>query len=482
METKTVILSIERIVSLCHLSFENGISGKVCYVCDEGLRVNRTVLFREEAEVRRLAVKRRNELGFEDENLIVENSRKMSIILSNFWNLLMPVSVIVIDSIDKNCNFYQDLAMGKVYYIFNKEYPQNYSAGSSCKWVAKSPPNSKIFLSCDDITMPKSVNCKQDHLEISSIGKKNFTESHKYCGEGAFSLVTQESTLHVVLKTMKKSEAGRFLCSVTAVEAKTEDQVPFQSPMVQPSCQCGWKNDRRIVGGVDTSVNEYPAMVGMVDSNRRVYCGGTIISNRYVLTAAHCVQNRDPKSLLILVGDHDLTTGIDTPFSAIYRVTAYEMWDGYDPLTYQGDIALVQVDKINFNENVGPICLPFRYSFNTFEGDNVTALGWGQIEFSGPTAPILQEVDLEVISNSQCEQSETIVSSEICTFTPGKDTCQSDSGGPLLWQNPVSKRLFLLGIISHGVGCGSAAPGINTRMTSFLEWVQRRTNEYFCAA
>lgn len=67
--------------------------------------------------------------------------------------------------------------------------------------------------------------------------------------------------------------------------------------------------------------------------------------------------------------------GMDTAFSALYRVNAYEMSPDYDPSTYQGDIALVQVDKINFNENVGPICLPFRYSFNTFEGDNVTALG-----------------------------------------------------------------------------------------------------------
>lgn len=66
---------------------------------------------------------------------------------------------------------------------------------------------------------------------------------------------------------------------------------------------------------------------------------------------------------------------MDTAFSALYRVNAYEMSPDYDPSTYQGDIALVQVDKINFNENVGPICLPFRYSFNTFEGDNVTALG-----------------------------------------------------------------------------------------------------------
>lgn len=66
---------------------------------------------------------------------------------------------------------------------------------------------------------------------------------------------------------------------------------------------------KKITGGHETRVNEYPAMVGLVDVNRRIYCGGTIISNNYVLTAAHCVHNRDPSTLFVQVGEHDVSTG-----------------------------------------------------------------------------------------------------------------------------------------------------------------------------
>lgn len=66
----------------------------------------------------------------------------------------MPMSAVV-SPLDPNCNYYQELAMGELYYIFNNEYPRNYTAGYSCQWVAKSPLKAQIFLSCDDLNMPK---------------------------------------------------------------------------------------------------------------------------------------------------------------------------------------------------------------------------------------------------------------------------------------------------------------------------------------
>ncbi|KAH1015089.1 hypothetical protein HUJ05_012867, partial [Dendroctonus ponderosae] len=402
----------------------------------------------------------------------------MSMILSNFWNFLMPMSAVV-SPLDPKCNYYQELAMGELYYIFNNEYPRNYTAGYSCQWIAKSPLRSQIFLSCEDLNMPKSSNCQHDRLEISSSGPKHLSESHTYCGSGSVSLILQGSTLSVVLRTRSRSQGGRFFCAITAIESNIESDQSFDIPMADRGCNCGWKNDKKITGGHETRVNEYPAMVGLVDATRRIYCGGTIISNTYVLTAAHCVHNRDARTLYVQVGDHDVSTGDDTPYSALYKVVDYEMAEGYNPITYEGDIALVKVNNINFNENVGPICLPFRHSFNNYAGNFVTALGWGQLEFSGRPSDTLQEVDLEIIANEECEQSalEPIPNSEFCTYTSGKDTCQSDSGGPLLWQNQSNGRLFIWGIVSHGAGCGSLSPGINTRVASFLKWIQDRTDK-----
>lgn len=72
--------------------------------------------------------------------------------------------------------------------------------------------------------------------------------------------------------------------------------------------------------------------------------------------------------------------------------------------------------------------------------------------------------------------NERILGSNICTYTPGKDTCQFDSGGPLLWMNPSNRRLYLTGIVSFGVGCGSDNPAVNTRVSSYLDWIVSKTS------
>lgn len=131
-------------------------------------------------------------------------------------------------------------------------------------------------------------------------------------------------------------------------------------------------------------------------------------------------------------------------------------------------------------------------------------LGWGQTEFSGPTSDVLLKATLSIISNTECasvDQGNTITDEEICTyaygkymwivmmvksvlycfnkyifFNTGRDSCQSDSGGPVLWADTSISRMYLLGVISSGVGCASAYPGINTRVTSFLDWILSRTS------
>lgn len=75
------------------------------------------------------------------------------------------------------------------------------------------------------------------------------------------------------------------------------------------------------MGGMETGVNEYPMMAGLVDPfERDVFCGASIISERYVITAAHCLTNRDANNVGVLVGDHDLSTGKNAFLSKTLRI------------------------------------------------------------------------------------------------------------------------------------------------------------------
>ncbi|XP_060522239.1 venom serine protease 34-like isoform X2 [Cylas formicarius] len=99
-------------------------------------------------------------------------------------------------AVDPNCDMYQVMIIGKEYYIHNKEYPQNYSRGSSCRWVVKSDIGTKIVLSCTDVLLPKSSNCHADKLAITSTGQ-TLRNAHNYCGSGTFSTISQANTVRI---------------------------------------------------------------------------------------------------------------------------------------------------------------------------------------------------------------------------------------------------------------------------------------------
>ncbi|KAG5893921.1 hypothetical protein JTB14_028731 [Gonioctena quinquepunctata] len=351
--------------------------------------------------------------------------------LSSFLNFLMPLSVMA----NSSCEFRQELALGQVYYINNLEYPGTYPASTSCTWYGTSLPGTKIIVACEDIALPSTRNCVGDKLSISLSGNLNFQDAKNYCGTGSISLVTDGNAIAIGLFATASSSGGRFVCSVTAIQ--DSDGTTTAAPKV---CDCGWRKGFRIVGGNETLVNEFPSMAGLVDSStKNVFCGGTIISTRYVLTAAHCLLNVRQADLGVLVGDHNVSSGFDTESAALYKV-----------------------------------------HFLGFSRQTVTAVGWGQIFFTGPTSDVLRKVDLNVTSNSFCAQNNVgsvITTGHICTYAAGKDACQSDSGGPLFWMDTGSRRLQLVGVLSYGLGCASELPGVNTRVTSYISWIVSKTTD-----
>ncbi|CAH0551938.1 unnamed protein product [Brassicogethes aeneus] len=394
--------------------------------------------------------------------------------LSGIFNFLMPVSM----AVNPNCDYYKDMIAGEQYYISNDAYPDYYGSSTSCRYMAVSPVGTRIVMSCEDITLPDTQGCSGDRLAVSLSGDPNFNDAHNYCGKGSITLVSQSNSIVVGLFSTWNSRGGRFVCSLVSIKDGGSGTTTPR-PNV---CDCGWKHVLRIVGGRETGVHEFPSMAGLIDlSQNSLYCGSSIISDRYVLTAAHCAYGRVAGNIGILVGDHNISSGSDTDKAALYSTQSFVIHERYEPQSQINDIAILKTTKtITFNLEIGPACLPFRYTGTTFEGATVMALGWGALEFSGPKSDTLQEVDLRVVGNAQCQSElpdNIITANQMCTFASGKDACQSDSGGPLLWMDSGIRRLQLLGVISYGLGCATNKPGLNTRVSSYLAWIITQTND-----
>ncbi|XP_014477136.1 PREDICTED: venom serine protease-like [Dinoponera quadriceps] len=384
------------------------------------------------------------------------------------FGVLLPL--LTLSVAQSPCKYLQYLEAGKSYYVYNQEYPNQYMHENHCKWQTISVSITKI--KCK-IEIPASQNCAQDSLSIRSSGE----DINKYCGYNNFTYEGVNVTIY--FDSSYYTQGGRFLC-----------QMQTEKPFDENNCQCGWENPAkiktRIVGGEETGVNEYPMIAGLVDSGKReLFCGATIISENYVVTAAHCVEEKNLSKIGVIIGDHDITTGNDTSAAKLYRIQDCTIHPNYSNI--MNDIAVCKIEgTIEYSIKVGPVCLPFQHRCDSFGGSIVTVLGWGLLEFGGTKATTLQEVDLNVINLQKCKNYYNtnnklyVTNYHICTFTPGKDACQMDSGGPLLWRNPTTHDVILIGIISAGTGCASDAPSINTRVGAYLDWIESVTGAQFC--
>lgn len=144
--------------------------------------------------------------------------------------------------------------------------------------------------------------------------------------------------------------------------------VPQQSvfhpmaPTSQPQCECGMRKTARIVGGEKADIFEFPFSVGLLNLGTKVvFCGGTIISANFVLTSAHCFDNRTNNEIGLLVGCSDYSKPSESHFASTYQVAGVIPHPNYDRLSLLNDIALVKsIGQIQFNPAVQPVCLPIK--------------------------------------------------------------------------------------------------------------------------
>ncbi|KAI4499078.1 hypothetical protein M0802_005944 [Mischocyttarus mexicanus] len=291
-----------------------------------------------------------------------------------------------------------------------------------------------------------------------------------------------DETLNLTTKDINVTDDKGFLDWLYALLGKpiiTTTPIPeIIEPQKCHSCVCGLTNtQKRIVGGVETKVNQYPWMA-LLKYKKRFYCGGTIINSRYVLTAAHCIDRFEPNLMSVVILEHDRNTTTETKIEE-YKVEQIIKHSGYSIVNYNNDIALIKLNNvIKFKGLMRPVCLPDKG--NTYSESIGIVTGWGAVEESGPVSNTLQEVMVPILTNTQCRSmnypSRRITDNMICAgYAEGsKDSCQGDSGGPLHVLNDTVHQI--VGVVSWGEGCAKPKyPGVYTRVNRYLTWIQRNT-------
>lgn len=242
-------------------------------------------------------------------------------------------------------------------------------------------------------------------------------------------------------------------------------------------------SNSRIVGGFDVGgPGEYPWIVSLFYRNR-FFCGGSLISPQFVLTAAHCVDMFGAETPDVHLSRYDINQDFtnDAPNSRIVSVETIHLHPDFDGRTFDFDVALIELSEAV--DDIDPVELASGIDDDGFatdaeDGAEATVIGWGALSEGGNMADVLQEATVPIWSNQRCQEAFCPGSSSCADITPqmicagleegGRDACQGDSGGPLL----LSGTNVQLGVVSWGVGCARpGTPGVYASIPVLKDWI-----------
>ncbi|CAG0918669.1 unnamed protein product [Notodromas monacha] len=328
-----------------------------------------------------------------------------------------------------------------------------FNNGSYSYTVNVNNKENNVSANVDDI---QNNNNNNDNNTKPSIGPRSSKRILPFSSTGAFT-------------------ASKLAANVAAVKAAVAQQLEHDTDV-----------NLHIVGGSGAYRGEFPFIVSLVYGGRH-FCGGAMIHESFVVTAAHCFLPRlfgspqNPQNLLVRIREFVRSTR--DPYEediVVIRAFVHEQWESSIFKGSIHDIALLQLAKpVAWDNYVQPICIAPQ-SFSTDAGIIATVIGWGTTTFGGQPSDSLQKVEVPVITNAKCRLMymlnllfhPNIDLSHICAgWRGGVDSCQGDSGGPLFVK--IGNSYSLLGVVSEGFGCAKFLnPGKYTRAPFYLKWIR----------
>ncbi|XP_018579287.1 transmembrane protease serine 9-like [Anoplophora glabripennis] len=249
------------------------------------------------------------------------------------------------------------------------------------------------------------------------------------------------------------------------------------------------KKSSRIIGGSAAKLGQFPwiARLGIHSHPMRpisFFCGGTIISRYYVISAAHCEE----KTTLVRVGENIVSSVIDCDNSRVCSpphqdiLVKRHIFADFCATTFYNDLSIIELERpIQFNEFVQPACLPrHTVTLDQLLNQPVQISGWGTMSSIREMLPDnLMYINNAVIERDECNvvSRTEVLESQICAgvrgLVRGNGSCFGDSGGPLTKYLPLKgeDRGHLIGVVSNGYAICEFGPTLYTNVSHYMDWI-----------
>jgi len=318
------------------------------------------------------------------------------------------------------------------------------------------------------------------------------------CGFEAGDLTLCCATPHSLETTTVSTTTTTTTTITTTTKTTTTTTTTTESTTTTaPKVECGISSvvssrivtlSEKIVGGEVAKPGAWPwtGLLGRtgLSGGMTVVCGGSLISPDTIVTAAHCFDGSSRDPTIVRLGEHDITKLDDTEEPSvdvdIDKIITHPNWNSR---TLDNDIAIVKLrSNITYTKSIVPVCLPEDYVdtdlASLLSSLEPVVVGWGATQTYGPAETVLRQATVPMVTRGQCSAAYSgvevsIDETKVCAGQGGTDTCNGDSGGPLL-ADRLGGRWSLLGITSFGVECGRPDfPGVYTRVDKYLDFIKQ---------